>query len=98
MTEDAFERLEAEARRRWGDAWAISATRWSDGSIQAYAFHSRGLANGDEDQSVYERDRLWIDDGEVLVERVHVRMDDAEQIDVIERVPVDAADHELADA
>jgi len=37
------EDLEAAAAARWGEEFAISIRRWSDGTAQVYAEHLRGL-------------------------------------------------------
>lgn len=40
---ELVERLEAAAADRWGEEYAISIRRWSDGTAQVYAEHIRGL-------------------------------------------------------
>lgn len=39
--------LEEKATERWGDEWAISIRRWSDGSAQIYAEHIAGFTEDD---------------------------------------------------
>ena len=46
--------LEAAARDRWGEHWTIRILQFSEGSIQAFAFHS----NGRTDEGHLEHERL----------------------------------------
>lgn len=66
---DDVERLKAEARERWGDAWTVKTRHFADGDTQAFAVHSRGRT-GD---GLLERDRLFVsDEGDVAVERARM--------------------------
>lgn len=46
--------LEDAATDLWGDEWAISIRRWSDGTAQIYAEHYRGLT----EDGLRKKDRL----------------------------------------
>lgn len=46
--------LEDVATDRWGDRWAISIRRWSNGTAQIYVEHYRGLTK----EGFRKKDRL----------------------------------------
>jgi len=79
------DRLETAARKLWGDSWTIQVTRWADGSMQAFAFRSHGLANPDSDDGLCERERLILAENtnEYLVRREVYRQEDI--VDVVHR-------------
>ncbi|EMA41070.1 hypothetical protein [Halococcus hamelinensis] len=60
--------LEAEARKRWGERWAIHTTRWADGDHQAWAFSTMGLTK-DGDHAEH---RIYLSENgeEAVVERI----------------------------
>ncbi|QCS44641.1 hypothetical protein [Natrinema versiforme] len=80
--EETLERLEAAARERWGDEWAIRATHFADGTTQAYAFHSRGVVDDDRDEKTLEQERLYTDGDSAVFQRVHIQREGV--VDVLE--------------
>lgn len=87
---ELVERLEAAAADRWGEAFAISIRRWSDGTASIYAEHIRGLTA--EGHRVKER---LLPDGEggFGVEVVTVtRQETVDREEIEYPVDVDGAD------
>ncbi|MDF9748427.1 hypothetical protein [Natrinema salsiterrestre] len=80
--EETLERLEAAARERWGEKWAIRATHFADGTTQAYAFRSRGVVDDDRDEKTLEQERLYVSDEKAVFRRVHLHHEDV--VDVLE--------------
>lgn len=69
------ETLQDAARDYWDhDRWAIDVTLWTDGSVTAYAYHSRGRNN---DGHLVEERLYPTDDGvrAARVERVSQEVD-----------------------
>lgn len=81
MTADDLEQLKELASERWGDEWAIRATHFADGTIQAYAFHSRGVVDNNHDAKTLEQERLYADSEQTIFRRVHVHHEDVEVIE-----------------
>ncbi|WP_256391488.1 hypothetical protein [Natronoarchaeum rubrum] len=87
---DHLERLREAARDRWDDKWTIDARHYADGTVQAWAYHSRRRLDVNEhdfgdDANVFEQEGLWIGpDGERVVQREHIRGEDRETIEVLE--------------
>ncbi|UTF55957.1 hypothetical protein [Natronosalvus rutilus] len=78
---ELVQELEEAATDRWGDEWAISIRRWSDGSAQIYAEHLVGLT----EDGHREKERLWPDgDGGFLHDAVTVERPATVSHDVIE--------------
>ncbi|WP_222912735.1 hypothetical protein [Natrinema sp. SYSU A 869] len=80
--EVTLERLEAAARERWGEEWAIRATHFSDGTTQAYAFRLRGVVDDERDEKTLEQERLYVGDEKTVFRRVHLHREDV--VDVLE--------------
>ena len=80
-----LDRLKTVARELWGDSWTIRVTRWADGSQQAFAFRSHGLADPDSDDDLYERERMVLNDesSEYLIRREVYRQEDI--VDIVDR-------------
>lgn len=68
-------RLEAEARDRWGENWRIDVTRWTDETVDVMAVHRNGvLTDHSSDEKLHEVERLHADaEGRIAYERVHLR-------------------------
>lgn len=78
--DDELEALQAAARQRWGEEWAIEQRHWADGTSDAHAYHIEPT----DDADVYFRDRLFVgDDGEVYHDRIRLRRE--EVLEVVER-------------
>ncbi|MDJ1433563.1 hypothetical protein [Halostagnicola sp. A-GB9-2] len=80
MTDD-LEQLKELAGEQWGDEWAIRATHFADGTIQAYAFHSRGVVDSNGDVKTLEQERLYSDGEQTIFQRVHVQREDVEVLE-----------------
>ncbi|WP_395166378.1 hypothetical protein [Natrinema pallidum] len=79
--EETLERLEAAARDRWGDEWTIRAKHFSDGTTQAHAFRSRGVADDDDrDGKTLVEERLYASADRTVYRRVHVQREDVVEI------------------
>ncbi|WP_121744425.1 hypothetical protein [Natronorubrum halophilum] len=78
--EETLERLEELACEQWGDEWAIRATHFSDGTTQAYAFHSRGVVDDDRDKKTLEQERLYTDGEQTVFQRVHIHREDVVEV------------------
>ncbi|PSQ25258.1 hypothetical protein BRD03_14565 [Halobacteriales archaeon QS_9_68_17] len=72
--DDMIDRLETEARERWGERWRIDVTRWADETVDVVAVHSNGLVTDhDGDEKLHDLERLYTDgDGRIAYEHVHV--------------------------
>jgi hypothetical protein len=78
--DDMIDRLETEARERWGERWRIDVTRWADETVNVVAVHSNGLVTDhDGDEKLHDLERLYTDsDGRIAYEHVHVRREEVD--------------------
>ncbi|MFC6765449.1 hypothetical protein [Natrinema soli] len=68
--------------RSLGDEWSIWVTHFSDGTMQAYAYRSRGVVDNDREEKTLEQERLYTDGDRVVFRRVHFHLEDV--VDVLE--------------
>jgi hypothetical protein len=76
--DEMIDRLEAEARERWGERWRIEVTRWADETVDVKAVHSNGIVTDhDGDEKLHDLERLYTDsEGQIAYEHVHVRQEE----------------------
>lgn len=88
---DEVEVLEAAARERWDDQWAIEQRHWADGTTTEHAYHIEPT----DDPDAWIRGRLFVGaDGDVYHDRLRERK--AAVLEVLERdEPPEEASSEL---